>query len=69
LSVEEALRGYTYGPAYAAYAEDRLGKLAVGYYADLLALDRDPSAIPAEALLEISVLGTMTDGTWRYGGL
>ncbi|MCS6834478.1 MAG: amidohydrolase [Anaerolineae bacterium] len=69
LSIEEALRGYTSGPAYAAYAEDRLGKLAVGFYADLVALDRDPTTIPADALLDISVLGTMTDGTWRYGGL
>jgi len=69
LSVEEALRGYTFGPAYAAYAEDRLGKLATGYYADLVALNRDPTAISPEDLLEISVLGTMTDGTWRYGGL
>lgn len=69
LSVEEALRGYTFGPAYAAYAEDRLGKLATGYYADLVVLDRDLLTIPSEALLEINVLGTMTDGTWRYGGL
>ncbi len=34
LSLAEALRAYTLGPAYAAGMEDRLGKLAPGYYAE-----------------------------------
>lgn len=69
LTLEEALRGYTTGPAYAAGMEDRLGQLMPGYYADLIVLDRDITELPAEALLETKVLGTMVAGVWRYGGV
>lgn len=69
LTLEEALHGYTTGAAYAAYAEDRLGRLAEGYYADLVLLDVDPFSLDASALLDIKVLGTMVGGAWRYGGL
>jgi len=41
LTVEEALRGFTTGPAYAAGMEDRLGQLAPGFLADLVVLERD----------------------------
>ncbi|MGJ3238900.1 MAG: amidohydrolase [Anaerolineae bacterium] len=69
LTVTEALHGYTYGPAYAAGMEDRLGKLAYGYYADLLVIDRDPYNTQDDELLHTQVLGTMVDGVWRYGGV
>jgi predicted amidohydrolase YtcJ len=69
LTVDEALRGYTLGNAYAAGMEKRLGMLAAGYYADLLLIDRDPYSAEAEELLHTQVLGTMVDGIWRYGGV
>ena len=41
LTLHEALRGFTRGAAYAAYAEDRVGTLKPGYRADLTLIDRD----------------------------
>jgi predicted amidohydrolase YtcJ len=69
LSVDEALCGFTTGPAYAAGMEDCLGRLAPGYLADLVVLDRDLYAIPPNELLETRVLATMVGGQWQYGGL
>jgi predicted amidohydrolase YtcJ len=46
VTVDEALRGYTLGPAYAAGMEATLGKLAPGYLADLVVLDHDLYKIP-----------------------
>jgi predicted amidohydrolase YtcJ len=69
LTVDEALRGYTVGAAYAAGMENRLGMLAEGYYADLLLIDRDPYTTEGEELMHTQVLGTMVDGIWRFGGV
>ncbi|MFQ3534314.1 MAG: amidohydrolase [Aggregatilineales bacterium] len=66
LTVEEAVRGYTQGPAYAAGMESRLGKLSAGRFADLVALDRDIFQIDPHDLLKVRVVGTMTGGVWRY---
>ncbi|MCC6804120.1 MAG: amidohydrolase [Anaerolineae bacterium] len=67
LSVDEALRGYTIGAAYAAGMEDRLGRLAPGFLADLVVLDRDLYAIPPAEILETQVVATMVGGLWRWG--
>jgi hypothetical protein len=69
LTMDETLRGFTTGPAYAAGMEYRLGQLAPGYLADLVVLDRDLYAVPASEILETQILGTMVDGVWRYGGV
>jgi hypothetical protein len=66
LSLAEALQAYTLGAAYAAGMEDRLGQLRAGFLADLIILDQDPFAQPAEALLELPIVGTMVGGQWRY---
>ena len=66
LNVHEALLGFTQGAAYAAGMEDRLGKLAEGYLADLVVLDRNIFEIAPEEIPELNVLGTMVDGAWRY---
>lgn len=69
LTVDEALRGYTQGPAYAAGMEDRIGQLAYGYYADLLVIDRDPYETTGDELLHTGIIATMVDGVFRYGGV
>jgi predicted amidohydrolase YtcJ len=69
LTVDEALRGFTVGPAYAAGMENRQGKLAPGFLADLVILDRDLYKIPPDEILDTEVLGTMVDGVWRFGGV
>jgi predicted amidohydrolase YtcJ len=66
LTVDEALRGFTQGPAYAAGLEDRLGKIASGYLADLVAFDRNLYSISPDELLNVQVVGTMVGGVWRY---
>ncbi len=76
LTLEEAIRAYTWGPAYAVAMEDRLGLLAPGYYADLVVLDRtwhrqqneklDYSPPSPATLLETQIQRTMVGGKWRY---
>ncbi len=64
LSLAEALGGFTTGAAFAAGMENRLGKLAPGYLADLLVLDEDLFRCEPEALREIQPRGTMIGGEW-----
>ncbi|MEL6151293.1 MAG: amidohydrolase [Chloroflexota bacterium] len=67
LTIDEAIRGFTVGAAYAAGLEDQQGMLAPDYYADLIVLDRDPYTIDPNDLLNVGVLGTMIDGVWYHG--
>jgi predicted amidohydrolase YtcJ len=58
----EALLHMTVWPAYAAFDERRLGTLEVGKLADLVVLDTDLEAAPAQGLLDATVLLTVVDG-------
>ena len=64
LTLTEALSGYTFGAAYAANAEHRLGKLAENYLADLIVLERDPFEIQPDELLTLSAEAVMINGEW-----
>jgi predicted amidohydrolase YtcJ len=64
LSIQEAIRAYSTGPAYAAEMEDRLGKLAPGYWADLLVLEEDPFTCGPAILREIRPKAVMVGGEW-----
>jgi predicted amidohydrolase YtcJ len=68
LSMAEAWEGFTIGPAYAAYMENRLGRLAPGYLADLIVLEaaQDPFRCDADELLMVQSLATMVAGEWVY---
>jgi predicted amidohydrolase YtcJ len=68
LTMTEALKGYTVGPAYAAYMENRLGRLAPNYLADLIVLDasQDPFTCNADDLLTMQSSATMVGGEWVY---
>ncbi len=62
VSREVALAGFTTGAAYAAFAEDRVGRLAPGYRADFILVDHDPLlSTPVE------VRGTVVEETWIGG--
>jgi predicted amidohydrolase YtcJ len=67
LSVTEALRAYTQGAAYAGFDEDRLGTIAVGTRADLVAVETSPWETP-EAIRDIDVAMTVVDGEIVYDG-
>jgi predicted amidohydrolase YtcJ len=69
LTVEEALYSFTVGPAYAAGMEDRLGRLAPGFLADLVVIDRDILTIDPNDIAATQVHATMSGGLWRYGSV
>jgi predicted amidohydrolase YtcJ len=62
ITLEQALQAYTIGAAYAEFAEQRLGKLSAGYWADFVVLDRDITRIPPEQILTTKVLRTVVAG-------
>jgi predicted amidohydrolase YtcJ len=64
LSLSEALSAYTYGAAYTANAENRLGKLAENYLADLIVLDEDPFKVNPNDLLKMKPSSVMINGEW-----
>jgi len=66
LSMQQAVEGFTIGPAYAAGTESRLGKLTPGYLADLIVLELDPFATPPSDLLEMESSATMLGGEWVW---
>ena len=65
LSWEEALRAYTLGGAYAGYAEDEVGSLEVGKWADFIVLTCDPAKAP-QRLAELQVIETYLGGERVY---
>lgn len=60
LTPAQALRAYTYGSAYAGFAERRVGRLEPGYLADFAVLSADP--LQVEDLGEVAVLATVVGG-------
>jgi predicted amidohydrolase YtcJ len=63
LTLEQAFAAFTRTAAYAGFAEDRLGSLEKGRYADFLFLDRDIFAAPtAKQVGETKVLETWMNG-------
>lgn len=66
LSVDEALRAYTAGSAYAEMTEATKGKIAPGYLADLAVLSQDIFKVPVHALPETKSQLTMIGGKVVY---
>lgn len=66
LSMAEAWEAYTLGPAYAAYMDDRLGRLAPNHLADLIVLEKDPFTCGPDELLTLGSSATMMNGEWVY---
>ena len=66
LTREQALYAYTQGSAYAEFAEKRKGKLAPGYDADVIVLDRNLLTVAAPEILKTQVKETMVGGCTVY---
>jgi predicted amidohydrolase YtcJ len=63
LTLEQALAAFTRGAAYAGFAEDRIGSLEKGHWADFILLDRDIFDVPTpRQLRETKVLETWIAG-------
>jgi predicted amidohydrolase YtcJ len=66
LTFEQALDAYTRGGAYAGLAEDRIGALEPGKWADFVIVDRDPTQVDPQALARTQVLETWIAGKRVY---
>jgi len=62
LTFEQALSAYTRGGAYAGFAEDRIGALEPGKWADFVIVDRDPTKVNPQELARTEVLETWVGG-------
>ncbi len=62
VTFEEALRWYTLGGAYAAFAEDELGSLEPGKWADFVVLSDDPFGVDPADLGTVRVRSTYVGG-------
>ncbi len=69
LTLHEGLHAYTTGAAYAAGMEAHLGKLFIGYMADLLVLEKDPFTVTSDELYRMQPQATMVGGEWVHGGV
>jgi predicted amidohydrolase YtcJ len=62
ITVEDALRAYTTGGAYASFEENEIGSLRVGKLADLVIIDRDLTRIPPETIRDAKIEYTIVGG-------
>lgn len=62
LTFAQALAAFTRDAAYAGFAEDRIGSLEPGKWADFIIVDRDPTKADAQSLA-----GTQVMETWIAG--
>ena len=66
ISVEEALRAYTAGAAFAEFAEREKGVLARGMLADVVMIDSDLTRIAPERIREARIMLTVVGGRIVY---
>ena len=67
LTRREALELFTAAAAYAAFEEDRRGRIAAGYEADLTVFAQDPMAAAEKEIPRIPVVLTLVGGRVAYG--
>ena len=63
---ERAVRAYTWGSAYAEFAEKEKGALSAGMLADLAVLSQDIFTVPADKLPATTSVLTLVGGTVVY---
>lgn len=66
VTVDQAIRAWTCGGAFASFEEQEKGSLKVGKLADLVVLDRDPWDTPPSELRDIEVDYTLVGGRIVY---
>lgn len=67
LTLDEAISGFTTGPAFAGFAEATHGRIKAGYVADLTIFDSELTA--ERALLDRKVVAVVVGGKVAYGNL
>jgi predicted amidohydrolase YtcJ len=66
ISVQDAVRAFTRGSAFAAFSDTQVGTLEAGKLADLAVLSQDIFAVPPERIGKTRVLTTMVGGKIVY---
>lgn len=66
LALEEAMRGFTLGPARGAFLEERAGVITEGAFADWVVLDKPLEDMDVEDLRHVSVRETWVAGKMVY---
>lgn len=66
VTVEQAIRAWTLGSAYASFDEDKKGSITVGKLADFVVLARDPRRVDPDQLKDVPVEMTVVDGEIKY---
>jgi predicted amidohydrolase YtcJ len=66
ITVEDALRAYTAGAAYAGFAETSRGIIRKGMLADLTMIDRDLTRIAPETIRDAQIVRTIVNGVVVY---
>jgi len=66
LTVVQAIRAQTLDAAWQLFADDVIGSLEVGKYADLVVLSADPRSVPPEDIADLDVRATYLAGRCVY---
>ncbi|WP_181348413.1 amidohydrolase [Thalassobacillus sp. CUG 92003] len=66
ISIDEAFRGFFTTPAELEFRERSKGKLAPGYQADFVLMDRHPQLVDPDELKDVRVLATYHRGSLTY---
>ena len=63
LTVEQAIRAQTIDAAWQLFADDVVGSLEVGKYADMVVLSADPRTVPPEEIADLEVRRDVPGGS------
>ncbi|MDT5367494.1 MAG: hypothetical protein QOC62_1925 [Mycobacterium sp.] len=66
LTVEQAIRAQTIDAAWQLFADDVIGSLEAGKYADMVVLSGDPRTVPPEEIADLEVRATYLAGRQVY---
>ena len=66
ITMEQAIKYYTLGSAYAQFMENRKGIIKKGYLADIVITDKDLLTIPETEIMKTKVDYTITGGKVVY---
>jgi predicted amidohydrolase YtcJ len=66
ISLDDCIRAYTFGSAYAEFEEGKKGELKTGEYADFIILSNDLTKVPPADYVKSRVLQTVVGGRTVY---
>ena len=66
LTMTEAIKYYTWGPAFAQFMEDRKGMIKKGYLADIVITDKDLLSVQENEIMKTRVDYTIVGGKVVY---